>query len=140
MSEDNKETLRASINAIETGYEFMLAYAAQGRDFEYTGGGGGQSIRVYLGDLKGGLETIADDFERGIKDQVENGTDLFLGYTQTLREDARKSLVAVEMVLSLPSIGSQVVDNLNATIHIRALLTDMFLLDEAITSLSRKEQ
>lgn len=140
MSEDNKETLRASINAIETGYEFMLAYAAQGRDFEYTGGGGGPSIRIYLGDLKTGLETIADDFESEIKGQVETGADLFLGCAEILREDAKKSLQAVEMVMSLPSIGSQVVDNLNATIHIRALLTDMFLLDEALTSLSRKEQ
>jgi len=42
-------------------------------------------------------------------------------------------------VLALPSIGSQVVDNLNATIHIRALLTDMFLVDEALNSLSRVE-
>jgi len=140
MSEDKKDALRTSINAIETGYEFMLAYAAQGRDFEYTGGGGGPSIRVYLGDLKSGLESIADDFEKEIKDKVENGADLFLEYANILREDARKSLQAVNMVLSLPSIGSQVIDNLNATIHIRALLTDVFLLDEALTSLSRKEQ
>jgi hypothetical protein len=28
-------------------------------------------------------------------------------------------------------IGSQVVDNLNATTHVRTLLTDLFLLDEA---------
>jgi len=55
-----------------------------------------------------------------------------------LRTDAEKSLQAVEMVLALPSIGSQVIDNLNATIHIRALLTDMFLVDAALTSLSRK--
>ena len=30
------------------------------------------------------------------------------------------------------SIGSQVVDNLNATTHVRTLLTDLFLLDETI--------
>ena len=29
------------------------------------------------------------------------------------------------------AIGSQVVDNLNATTHVRTLLTDLFLLDEA---------
>ena len=52
MSEQSK--LRASIDAIEAGYEFMLAYAAQGRDFEYTGGGAGPSIRMYLSGLKEG--------------------------------------------------------------------------------------
>ena len=30
------------------------------------------------------------------------------------------------------SIGSQIVDNLNATTHVRTLLTDLFLLDEAL--------
>jgi hypothetical protein len=33
-----------------------------------------------------------------------------------------------------PSIGSQLVDNLNASIHLRALLTDLFLLDAVLKS------
>jgi hypothetical protein len=33
-------------------------------------------------------------------------------------------------VLSKPDISSQLVDNLNASIHLRAVLTDIFLLDE----------
>jgi hypothetical protein len=36
------------------------------------------------------------------------------------------------MVLALPAISSQLVDNLNASIHVRALLTDIFLIDEAL--------
>jgi hypothetical protein len=35
-------------------------------------------------------------------------------------------------VLAQPSINSQLIDNLNASIHVRALLTDLFLLDEAL--------
>jgi hypothetical protein len=35
-------------------------------------------------------------------------------------------------VLARRSIGSQMIDNLNASIHLRALLTDLFLLDEAL--------
>jgi hypothetical protein len=35
-------------------------------------------------------------------------------------------------VLAQPAISSQLVDNLNASIHVRALLTDLFLLDEAL--------
>jgi hypothetical protein len=38
---------------------------------------------------------------------------------------------AIGLVLDRPSIGSLLVDNLNATIHLRALLTDLFLLDQA---------
>jgi hypothetical protein len=46
--------------------------------------------------------------------------------------DARVALGAVRLVLARPDIGSQLVDNLNASIHLRALLTDLFVLDEAL--------
>ena len=139
MSEENKEKLRISIDGVEKGYEFMLAYAAQGRDFEYTGGGGGPSIRGYLEDMTKGLETIADDFENEINDEIQSGAHLFIDFVDVLRNDAVKAKTAVEMVLALPSIGSQVIDNLNASIHLRAVLTDLFLVDEALSSLSRVE-
>jgi hypothetical protein len=35
-------------------------------------------------------------------------------------------------VLAQKTIGSQIVDNLNASIHLRTLLTDLFLLDEGL--------
>jgi hypothetical protein len=35
-------------------------------------------------------------------------------------------------VLAQPKMSSQLVDNLNASIHVRALLTDVFLIDEAL--------
>ena len=31
-----------------------------------------------------------------------------------------------------PTISSQLIDNLNASIHLRALLTDLFLFDEIL--------
>ncbi len=37
----------------------------------------------------------------------------------------------MELVLTQPTISSQLVDNLNASIHLRSLLTDLFLIDEA---------
>ena len=36
--------------------------------------------------------------------------------------------------LAQRSISSQLVDNLNASMHIRALLTDIFLIDEVLKS------
>ena len=39
---------------------------------------------------------------------------------------------SIRLVLAHPAIGSQLIDNLNASIHLRALLTDLFLIDEAL--------
>jgi hypothetical protein len=44
--------------------------------------------------------------------------------------DAEKAHTAMTLVLVQPRISSQLIDNLNASIHIRALLTDLFLLEE----------
>jgi hypothetical protein len=38
------------------------------------------------------------------------------------------------------SIGSQLIDNLNASIHLRALLTDLFLMDEVLKSPKSRNQ
>jgi hypothetical protein len=37
-------------------------------------------------------------------------------------------------VLAQPSISSQLIDNLNASTHIRALLTDLFVLTDILRS------
>jgi hypothetical protein len=39
---------------------------------------------------------------------------------------------ACEFMLAQPSIGSELIDNLNASNHVRTLLTDLFLADEAL--------
>jgi hypothetical protein len=48
-----------------------------------------------------------------------------------LRRDIADARAAIRFVPAQRTIESQIVDNLNASIHIRALLTDIFLLDEA---------
>ena len=53
-------------------------------------------------------------------------------FLAVLRTDAKAAQAAIKFVLSQHSIGSQIVDNLNASMHVRALLTDLFLLDEAL--------
>jgi len=40
------------------------------------------------------------------------------------------------MILGQPAISSQLIDNLNASIHLRALLTDVFLVGEILRSRS----
>ena len=49
-----------------------------------------------------------------------------------LDRDAHDSLAAIELVLAQPAISSQLIDNLNASIHLRALLTDLFLVGEIL--------
>jgi hypothetical protein len=58
--------------------------------------------------------------------------EAYAAFQTVLARDARDSLVAVELVLAQPAIGSQLIDNLNASIHLRALLTDLFLIDEIL--------
>ena len=53
-------------------------------------------------------------------------------FVAILADDADRALAATRLVLAQPSISSQLVDNLNATIHLRALLTDVFLVDEIL--------
>ena len=49
-----------------------------------------------------------------------------------VESDARIAQAAVQLVLARADISSQLVDNLNASIHLRALLTDLFVVDEAL--------
>jgi hypothetical protein len=54
-----------------------------------------------------------------------------------IERDARDAQAAVQIVLAQPDISSQLVDNLNASIHLRALLTDLFLIDEVLKTYRR---
>jgi len=62
---------------------------------------------------------------------LESG-DRLKAFLDVLDRDAGDSLAAMELVLAQPTISSQLIDNLNASIHLRALLTDVFLLGEVL--------
>ena len=51
---------------------------------------------------------------------------------QPFARDANDARASIQLVLVQPSISSQMIDNLNASIHLRALLTDLFLIDEIV--------
>ncbi len=53
-------------------------------------------------------------------------------FIAVLDRDAQSARAAVRLVLAQPGVSSQLVDNLNASIHLRALLTDVFLVDEVL--------
>jgi hypothetical protein len=112
------------IDAIEEAYEFCLAYAAQGRRGNEAGTG--SEIRRFLERALAALDGLAD---AAAADASDDATHAFL---EVLRGDAGKAGAAIRLVLARPAIGSQLVDNLNASIHLRALLTDLFLIDESL--------
>ena len=57
-------------------------------------------------------------------------SDIYADFIQVLDQDARHTRAALRLVLGQKALSSQLIDNLNASIHIRALLTDIFLIDE----------
>ena len=61
----------------------------------------------------------------------------YRAFAGVIDRDARDASAAIQLVLSLTAIGSQVIDNLNASIHLRALLTDLFLIDEVVKQQQR---
>jgi hypothetical protein len=121
-------TVRERCNAIEECYEFMLGYAAKGVPAE--SGTGGQ-LRHHLSLAVTALTGIAGAYSDAVHHGGRDGSK-FDAFIALLDRDSKDSLAAFEMVLSLPSISSQVIDNLNALIHLRALLTDLFLIDEIL--------
>lgn len=107
-------SLHNNIEVIESGYEFLLAYAAQGRDDDQ-----GSEVRDILTNMSASAQDIAS--------QLAAGTDEFDG---VVVNDARNAGAAIRLVIKQTKISSELVDNLNASIHLRALLTDLFLLSE----------
>jgi hypothetical protein len=49
-----------------------------------------------------------------------------------IAEDCAKATAALNFILKQNKIGSEMVDNLNASIHLRAVLTDLFLYSEVL--------
>jgi len=125
MAEKSEPTLAERIEAVEQAYEFMLAYAAQGREDEDGG-----SLREFLARAAAALDGLAAAARPNVQDSASR--QAFAAFLEVLDDDARKARAGLQLVLAQKSISSQLVDNLNASIHLRAVLTDVFLIDEAL--------
>lgn len=108
------------IETIESGYEFLLAYAAQGRPADMEASGPGPHARPTLQGMLQAMQNLGREFAGSADD-----------FEQVIADDCRKAGAAVSFVLAQKGIGSEIVDNLNASIHLRAVLTDLFLYGEA---------
>jgi hypothetical protein len=121
--------IRDRIDAIEEAYEFFLAYAAQGAAGDKASRSGGQ-LRHFLGRMEGALEGLAACVE-GACSGMEPA-EAWRALCAVVDRDASSALAAVRLVAAQPSVSSQLVDNLNAGVHLRAVLTDLFLVDELL--------
>ena len=119
--------LTRRIDVIERGYEYLLAYAAQGRQNDT-----GSEARQTLQNMFGALEGLGDLLAAAVGGASKAGEGDAAGFIEAIRDDARKARGAIGLVLSRPAISSLLVDNLNASIHLRALLTDVFLAEQAL--------
>ena len=118
-------------NTIEESYEFMLAYAAKGLPANEDSGQDEQ-IREFLQRAVNAIVGLVESYRLAVKDEGLEPAEKYHAFITVLDRDARDSLAAIELVLVQPSISSQLVDNLNASIHLRALLTDLFLIGEVL--------
>lgn len=129
---EQKLILSERIDAIESGYEFMLAYAAQGRDTDKDAGGSGAGfeLRGFLQKMEKALDGLGPLIKSAVDSQKAN-----LGpsnpFLDAVEEDAKKALGLIQLIMAQPGISSMLIDNANASIHLRALLTDLFVIDEA---------
>lgn len=126
-----RDDVKARIDAIEESYEFFLAYAAQGLSSD-QGARSGHQIREFLQQTATALDGLTDAFRVLVKDDGVAPAGAWDDLLEVLHADASATLATVRLVASRPGISSQLVDNLNANIHLRALLTDLFLVDDLI--------
>ena len=126
-----REDVSARCSAIEECYEFMLAYAGQGLSGKENSQSSSQ-VRDFLNRGVEALTGLADAYARTVKEEKLQPAERYLAFLTVLEKDALDSLATIQLVLAQPTISSQLIDNLNASIHLRALLTDIFLVDEML--------
>jgi len=131
MSTGEPMDLDQRIDAIESAYEFMLAYAAQGRQSD-QGGGAASELRDYLRRMEAALDGLGAELAARVAAVYGEGVDPYRAFLDAAGQDAARALAIIRLVLAKPAISSQLIDNVNASIHLRALLTDLFVVDEAL--------
>lgn len=119
--------LEKDIETIESGYEFLLAYAAQGRPAAVETGPGPHA-RPTIQNMAEAMASIAKQF-------VESSDS----FEAVIANDCLNAGAALEFILLQNKVGSEMVDNLNASIHLRAVLTDLFLYSEVLKPTTPEE-
>lgn len=118
-------------DVIEECYEFTLSYAARGLSTD-EGSDLGRQVRRHLARALEAIAGLKAACLAAIGTEPLAVREKYETFFEVLGHDAQKSIAAIELVVAQPVISSQLIDNLNACIHLRALLTDLFLITEIL--------
>lgn len=129
---DSRAELDARIDAIEAAYEYFLAYAAQGRTSDRDKGAQTSAVREHLANMEAALEDLGGIVRACAAARDAGLVDSAAAFFAALDADASTARGALRLVAAKANISSQLIDNLNASIHVRALLTDLFVADEGL--------
>jgi hypothetical protein len=124
-----RDALQQRVDAIESGYEFLLAYAAQGLATD-EGSAHSEQLRTYLHRLDEAMADLEPTLRAVVAARGQSAD--FEDFLAVVARDAASARAALRVVRSRPGISSQLVDNLNGSVHLKAVLMDLFLADEAL--------
>jgi len=122
----NSAEIRQKIELIEEAYEFMLAYAAQGRSDEGAGPDGAH-IRTFLTQFKDATVEILS-----AADSISAGTPESEAFISSLKTDGAAVQSVIAIMLGKDNVSSEMVDNANGLISVRSYLTALFFIDKAV--------
>ncbi len=130
--------LKTQVEVVEETYEMMLGYAAQGLEGD-EGSKSGEQLRTFLENADRAIESLAETFRTVVATEKLEPQEPYLNFIEVLETDARTAGAAIRLVLAQKALSSQLIDNLNGSIHLRALLMNIFLIDEVIKLALRKK-
>ena len=122
----HEKKIRDQIEKVEEAYEYMLAYAAQGRA-EEGGGGDGAQIRTFLKQFSAALIEVNGFLEKLCEENPASNDfiDFFKSESQVMAS-------ILKVLLARENISSEVIDNTNGLISVRTYLTSLFFIDKSI--------
>ena len=132
-TEQARDELARRADAIEGGYEMMLGYAAQGLATD-QGAANSAQLRDHLTRFDQALTGLAGVYRDAAAALGVGPRDALEGVLKVVEADAAATQAILRFILGQPGISSQMIDNVNASIHVRALLTDVFVVDEVLRS------
>ena len=124
---DNR--IQERTDAIEACCLFMQGYATQGvgasarATFEIR-------LREFMTRAITAMKGIAEHCATVIDVDTIEAADRLMAFLAVLDREANDSVAAMELVLAQPVISSWLIDNLSASVHMRALLSDLLVLCE----------
>ncbi len=127
------------VDKMQAACDYLLAYAAQAHDSEASGEEGDLPVRHFLADLEFALlhVTAASRMHMATLQADVEALQALESFSDQLEDDAACALKVLRIVSTAPLISSRLVNNLNASVHLRSVLADLLVVDETIQAHQR---